>query len=184
MQQTDNQNLSFPEDSSEIISDILGKYGLEETDDEVDEKLFGKNDSPLRGEVVARIAARAARKEVSDKEISAILQKELNIPGATAEKIAGDIKTKLIALATIKSPSLEISEEGNKLVEKIKPPIEMPGMNKTITTEKSERKEIPETLVEDDSPIIRKKMLSKTKNINMEREEPKKQSDNYREPIE
>jgi len=88
-----NQQLIFPEDSSEIIRRILEKHGLGETLDEILKK-GGKSNA----EKLAAIAAAAAKIKVSLDILSLVIERELKVSKEVAQEIAKELKEKLLSL--------------------------------------------------------------------------------------
>jgi len=170
MQQTDNKSFVFPENTSEIISDILKKYGLVDTEEQIDEKLFGENSSPLFGEITADMVAKFARKEISENDMLAIIQKELNLPKATSESLINDIKTQIMPLViivinkTIPEPSIK---EATTLEI---PPLEKKAEDIAIVPSKKQRETNKPSPLEE---------IQKITTVSKQSKGP----DNYREPI-
>jgi hypothetical protein len=157
MEQTNkpNQNLIFPEDTSDKISNILKKYGLEESEEELDKKIFEENTDVLRGAVIAKIAANIIKDKMNDSEVVPTLKKELNITQDLAENIANDIKKQIIPSA---SPSA-VAEKSviikNQTVEAPPKKIRKTAKNiieKTAIEEPEEKSKLPEKPIPQEKP--------------------------------
>jgi len=108
------ENLVFPDDTDLIISEILKKYGLEETDEELIDKF--EKEEKSRGEILALLIFKTAEEEISFQGLISSLKIELKISSKTAEEIAKDLKKEILDLV-IERPA-ELQEE---LPEKIAP---------------------------------------------------------------
>ncbi|MDO8486099.1 MAG: hypothetical protein Q7S77_00130 [Candidatus Staskawiczbacteria bacterium] len=188
-----NQKIYFPENTVEIISEVIRKYGLEETDEELDEKLFGENLALPNGRIVLDIAMKVAQGKISQSEMPSMIQEQLKITPKIAEDMSNDIKTKLVLMASNKNPLLETE---NKSVKEVSPPIGIPKIGEEYKPEinigKFDEQKV-EKPKEEVQKIARKnkknpKKLEKlTMTTDIKPVEPedtiKKQSDGYREPI-
>ena len=114
-----NQNIIFPEDTDLIISNILQKYKLEESDDEFFDK-FEKGEK-TKGEIVAELIKNVATKEISFQELVSTLKMELNISQRKSEDLAKDIRKEILLLVkkSTEAPPPEIEEISPK--EKMSP---------------------------------------------------------------
>lgn len=187
-----HQKIYFSGETAEIISEIIRKYGLKETDEELDEKLWGEDIAPLHGKIILEITMEVVQGKISKDEMASLLQKQLNTTSEIAEKISDDIKTKLISIATTKNPFLEL-DDGNESAREIHPPIGIPQTGEIYKPEVPREKVDEQKIEEDAQKIIRKnKKVSKKSTIveNNDINPPvksekiiKKQSDTYREPI-
>lgn len=169
------EKLIFQENMGEILSNILQGYKLDETDDEVFKKM--EDDKPLFGEIIMDAIRDLLFGKIQEKDLSALLQKNLNIPQNIAENLTNDVKTKIIPL--IKKVPDEEPEEimpntpiVSTVLPKIKPPMgvaEVLEKNKQIPTPK---KPMSTVIQEEkkDRPTQKIKQASGP--------------DNYREPIE
>jgi hypothetical protein len=122
MAEDNNQKVVFLEETSPIISEILQKYNLEETDEEILEKEIGENPSLLNGEIVLNIAIEIIKEKISTKDLPDLLQKRLNIPPKTAVELTKDLETKLLVFAkkiTAREPETE--EKTTPVVAPVKP---------------------------------------------------------------
>jgi len=95
----------YPEDSSEIIGELMKKYGLEETVENILEKTDRREITI--GEIIAGNVAEAAQKKMSFEDFASNLKKDLNISKATAEKLAEDLEQEIL----VKTEKIEIKEE-------------------------------------------------------------------------
>jgi hypothetical protein len=153
----ENERIVFPQDISLVISKIMEKYGLVETEEEILEKL--KRGETFMRKEVAEIVKRVAEGKISYENFPFELKERLNISLDTAEKLAEELTKKVLIFAK-KIPE-KPEEEIIKPTKKIKPPPE-----EFIEREKRwKRPEITE--IKEEKP----------------KEEPKRR-DIYREPIE
>lgn len=90
--------LIFPENSASIIENILKKYGLEESDEELLEK-WGRNEKS-QGEILVDLVMSVLKTNLPISELINLTQKGLNIPKQKAEKIIEDLTKEIIAPAT------------------------------------------------------------------------------------
>lgn len=118
-----DKKIYFSGDTAEIISNILKKYSLEETDEDLAKKMFGENQGPfvIRGGVILRAAISLAQKETTEKDIVLLLKKELNISQTIAEGLTNEIKIQLVKIATTNKPITK--NEDADIFPNIKPPI-------------------------------------------------------------
>lgn len=169
-----DKKIYFLGDTAEIISDILKKYELEETDEELAKKIFGEEPFIIRGGVILKYAISLAKKEITEKEISASLVKELGISQIIAESLTSEIKNKLVSIATTEKPIQQKSIMDESIIN-IKPPIGIPSIGEIIDFKNNIEK-----------PRIEKYKKNTTKKVPMtqEKEEQQKKSDDaYREVI-
>lgn len=94
-------NLIFPEDIVSIISGILERYKLEETDEKVLEKM--EAEEKTNGEIIAEIIGKTTGEEIPFQELVDSLRKNLNISLKEAENLAKDLRKKVLLLVE-KSP--------------------------------------------------------------------------------
>ena len=88
MQENNEQKIVFPDNTSGIISDILRKHGIKDTDQEIEDKLFGENNEPLKEEAILNSAIEVINGKTQKENLATLLQKELKVPLPTAEDIA------------------------------------------------------------------------------------------------
>lgn len=97
----------FPENIDQIISDILAKYDLTETSQEVMQKVIKGEDS-ITGKI-AQIIKEAAKNEISVEDLISHINIKLNLPKTTAEQISDDIQKRILNFVEKKSASEEKS---------------------------------------------------------------------------
>jgi len=184
MSKEQNISSTFTLKSDAILSDIMSKYGLEESEEEMIRKLRGGiMDNEL---TLTKLTMYFSRKEISKEELVGRIQKEVNVPGQKAEKIADEIINKLV-------PTLgkHLEYEGEK-----KPVPLAIANNEKITTEEKSSFRLEKTPITDDSPAPKSQKRTdwlagtpakRTAPIIKESLPQTKQPrgpDNYREPIE
>lgn len=183
------KKIYFLADTSEIISAILNKYQLEESDEEMGKKFFSDEDIKiiLPGEVILKISLSLIKKEITEKEAAVRIQKELNIAQPLSETLVNEIKTQIIPLATNINPNPPTTprspNENLDVFPKIKSPIGVEeALNKNpVPPEKGlgskviETKKIEKAKKNDISEITEKPILKPNQ---------PKGPDSYREPIE
>jgi len=192
------KKLIFPENVVQIMSDILKEYQLEETDDEISQKL--ENDQPFSGEIIMGIIKDLFFKKIQEKDISTLLQQKLNLTQNIAENLSNSIKTKLIPLIKLvdeieneegREEKIQTEEDkiakGSEVFTKIKPPL---GVS-TEPLEDIKKDFIPkkigdESLEKEITEKLRKTIIKEDIKTPIEKlkKTVKKQSDNYREPTE
>jgi len=160
----------FSGDTAEIISNILKKYSLEETDEELAKKMLAEEDVPfiIRGGLILETAISLVKKELFEKDAIIILQKELNVSQIIAEGIITDIKIGLVPIATPKKD----------VIKKEEPPINtMKEKNdrEVSATESPERKKLEK---------IKKPIVIEKFGIPIPQTRQQKGPDSYREQIE
>lgn len=176
-----DKKIYFLGDTAEIISDILKKYEIEETDEDLAKKIFREEPFIIRGGVILKYAISLAKKEINEEEIPAFLKKELNISQIIADDLTSEIKNRLIPIATTKKPMQQkLAVDEDELVINIKPPIGIPSIGEVM-------KKTEEPILKIDSsdvittPKIKKNTIKKI-SLSREREEQKKNKDDkYRE---
>lgn len=87
----------FPAGSGSVISKILEKYGLKETEEEIIEKII-KREYTFAAKV-AGIVRKKVEAEISAESFPLELQKELNISLKDAKNIAADLQKSVLAFA-------------------------------------------------------------------------------------
>ncbi len=126
-----NQKIIFSENTSPIISELLKKYQLQETPEELFKKLT-KGGIP-KGGIILDIVIETAEGKILKKDLTSALQKRLEISEEKAKKLAEDIEEKLLVLVK-KVPKEEIEVPKEPLITK-----------KPLMTEKPSIIEKPET---------------------------------------
>lgn len=109
-----NQNQTFPENIDSIISDILQKYKLKESNEECFEKF--EKEEETNGGIIAGIIKRVIQEKLSSQELINLLQKELNIL-SEAKNLADDLKEKIFPLIVYPKKRILPPEE----IESVKP---------------------------------------------------------------
>ncbi len=182
-----NQRIIFTDKADEELLIIIRKYDLEEKREDVIKRLKEKRRSPIV--IIDKFTKDFAQEKISDKELIASLQKELKVPQETAEKIAKDIKEKILPLLErISEEELEkptesietkktMEEEKFRPVAPIKPPIEIEEIEEAAKTptEKLGEKPIAKHPLPKKTPLGKKDSPEK---------KTTKKDDIYREPIE
>jgi len=160
--------------TSTIISNILNKYNLKESEEELVKKFFGKEEGvdESNGLTIFWVATKLSDGIKPEKEALSILTERLHVNEKTAEQIMEDIKKNLL-------PIIRPEIKTNKLP---KPPVTAPN---PPGRQKQEEKKL--TAAEEKPKRFRREniILPKSK-IEKNQEKPlKRQSkDIYREPIE
>ncbi len=95
----ENLRVIFTSKAESLFADFLKNNGLEETDEEFDKYLFQEQES--RAMIVRDAVETMARRIVPEKKLIELLQKHLEIPKDTIEKIVKDIKEKILPLLLI-----------------------------------------------------------------------------------
>jgi len=160
-------------DTSDVISEILQKYGLDEIGEEIFEKL--EKAEPLRGEIILDLAIQITQKKISIKELAPLIQKQLTVPKKTAEDLSQDIEIKLLDLVkqSLERKPLVVENHVPTKIEPLqalfeKQLIEKPFIAKRPTSQPTEEEPLQPS-------------WKKTPRLT-EQKKPKK-SDVYREPI-
>lgn len=94
MNQKLNKKIRFSEQTSAIIQDLIGKYNLTETTEEILEKI-GK-DQLSNGEIITGLVREYCKNKIDIKELSFNLKEELNISEINAMSLAQDIHEKIL----------------------------------------------------------------------------------------
>jgi putative protein kinase ArgK-like GTPase of G3E family len=97
------ERVAFPENITSVISVVMEKYGLSETDEEILEKLSKGQDT--ESEKVAKIVKRAASTENGAEDLFLEIKEVFKLPDEDAKSFAKEIKEKILILAQ------KISEE-------------------------------------------------------------------------
>jgi hypothetical protein len=106
---TSKTRLIFPEESSTVILDILEKYGLKDTEEEFYEKW--EKGEKTREEMVVNAVITAAKANLSEPELSILLEEELKIPFEIAEKMARELNLKILRQIYKKEPPIKETPE-------------------------------------------------------------------------
>lgn len=155
--------------TSDIISNMLLKYGLKETDEELFQKFFG-DEKDGKGEnsnggTIFWIASKLFNEEKTEKDAVSILIERLHVPKEKVEQIIDDIKKDILPMLK------EIKKENNTSVYSI------PLPSKKTTDIQFKRKEGGEISSLNIAPPIVENSPIKEKN-------KQKQPDIYRESFE
>lgn len=88
------KNLIFPDEASTIISSILERYGLKETNEELFEKW--KKEEKGNGEILVDLIFEKLEKEFSLADFIVLIGKKFNVSLEIAEKIATDVEKNIL----------------------------------------------------------------------------------------
>lgn len=177
------QRAVFTEKTDLILSNLLSQYGLQESEEQIIKK--DEEDKLSYEYAIIRFARGLIEDKSSEKDLLISLQKELNIPQATIEKVVKDIKEKLIpSMEIVSEKELEKQLVGVGILESgieeppiapIQPPIGLENILKPTTETLPVPKQYP-------VPQTPKKASNRIKEI---KKPPKKQGqDVYKEPVE
>ena len=139
-----NKNkIIFPNTSADVISEIVKKYGLEQTQEQMLEKMdiaktFSEKEKifeNLPSRQTAKIVRQVGEETISIEEFPYEIQKALDIPLEKAKKISLELYKKVIALAEKATSETKIKKNTGSTI-KIKPApkefIEKPERAETI----------------------------------------------------
>jgi len=196
MEQTNSpkKQLFFDETFLKVSSDVLQKYKLDESPEELIEKM--KTDKQLYCEIFMDIVRNLFGKSIKENELVPLLESKLSISKEIAEKLGIDIKEKILPLIKeVETPTEEQKEETRENIQTEKDD-ELSFIKKTpiISVEENEK-----VLKKEREPIITKKpidteeikkpvkkkdgsSLEKAKESTPQSKQPKG-PDSYREPI-
>jgi hypothetical protein len=169
------KQLIFSENADQILSDILKKYKLDETDDEVFKKL--ESDQPLFGEIVTDVTRNLFSGSIKEPQLSSLLKDKLNISKESAEALALDIKGQLLPLVKeveVPPEGIETKVETKKETTEIFPKIEPTELAKE-TEIKTEDKTSPAKTIKKPLPTAKEPPTQIKQSSG---------PDTYREPIE
>jgi len=102
-----NYEVIFPEGAASAIDELVTKYGFEEIEEEMLEKMdqteiFETKEKifeNLPGRQIARTVKEICQEKILDKDFVFLLQERLNISEETAKDLAKDLKEKVLVLA-------------------------------------------------------------------------------------
>ncbi|MBU4274348.1 hypothetical protein KKE19_00880 [Patescibacteria group bacterium] len=183
-----NQKIVFslPEDITivDVIFSILKNNGLEETPEESCEKRTKGKPSKL---IIIRDAAKnIAENKLSEKDLVSSLQKQLDIPKETAEKLIKEIKEKIVSFAKKITIRPEVAFPSKTILQKKSFPMEEDLLIiKPLPTNNNEGKIAEENIIgkkQGKSKSVEK--IRKTIETSEKSKPSQKSSDIYREPIE
>jgi len=179
------QDLIYSEGILQILSDVLDKYKLKETADEIFKKLE-TNEKSHRA-IVMSIVRNLVFGNIQEGELPSLLSKELTIDSKTAEDLAVDIKKNIFPLVKKGTIIPEETEIEKPQIGDITPPsikksplvgaeeiVKNIAVSEPTATEES--KKAPKK-------VIRPMMAEKIKEEAPQPSRPRGQ-DSYREPIE
>ena len=156
------------EDTFEIISEILGKNGIEETLDDASEKDDSENSFII---TVLNLTEDFAKEKISEKDFVLSLEKQLKVSVQVAENIAKDIKGRILpGVEKIKVEKTEGKSESVNPVRLIKN-----DDNLSDNIKKQAQPDIKN--IEETEKFIKK-------NLKKELRKTPKKSDSYRESTE
>jgi len=92
-----NVRIVFPGDNRIIVSEIMERNGLKESDDDAFEKIL--NGLPSEGGKMAKIIKKTALGEVSIRELPSVLSKNFKLTEGEAKKLAKEIEEKVLILS-------------------------------------------------------------------------------------
>ena len=173
-----NQNLEDNTPSIlSLVSILLKKYGVEETEEDAYRKIKNGEESSLVA--TTKLSRSFAKDGIMEKDLSFSLQKNLSTTPEIAQKIITDIKTDILPLM-IKTRSKDekgmpvTSTETSKI-----PQIVEPEKRNSQASPEMNRNNFMETI----EPVkIPRKLIKKTDATAMTA--PRRGPDSYREPIE
>lgn len=96
MPNNQNLNLIFPAETYSLISDLLEKYQLKESTEEIFTKL--EQEKNLYGEIIIGLVKKIASEEISFENFMAAIKMELNVSQKKAEEIAKDLRKNILVL--------------------------------------------------------------------------------------
>ena len=133
-----NKKTVFLGDTAPIVSEILKKYGLEEEDEDIFEKI--EQGKPcLLGGIILDIVIELAQGKILKKELVVSIQKYLNIPKEKAKKMAEDIEKKLLTLVEkVPKEKAEVPTKKSPVAEKSLKTEETPIVEEPKTFSKKE----------------------------------------------
>lgn len=89
----------FTDRADNVFADILKSHGLEESDEEFLNDVMDLKES--RRTIIRNAAITLAKKIIPEKKIIELLQKYLELPKESVEKIIRDVKNKLLPLLLV-----------------------------------------------------------------------------------
>ena len=172
--ETYNKIIVFPENIKQIISELLKKYGMEETREETITRL--KQKKILKAVFLAKVAKDCFQKKSPADNIN-LIKENLETSEDTAKKIFADIKKGIVPLIKEIGRSVPQEEISTTTRSEINSPQKNTGYAKDDTADmEAKTKTIP--------PVKREKLYkdvaSQQKPVS---ENQSRESDKYREPI-
>lgn len=173
------KRIIFSDEAETTFIDIIRKYNLEETDEEMERQW--EQDLPSKKVILDQFAKDVADKKIKKENYADYLAGALSVPRDMAQNIANEIENKVVPLLEkFSEPELTETIKESDTFPKIKPPIEVEEALERVENAKEESfKKID----------IPKKSFEKSKKIKEEKNiptsQPKEQNthDTYREPI-
>lgn len=156
----------FNTDTAVVVPEILKKYDLDENPDEVFEKL--DKEELLKSEVILNIVEEIVLGTIPKENLISSIENELKVSREIAEKIADDIKAKLL------------SETRKATLEEIK---ETESESPETETSLKPNPLMPIDLTQEGSQSTQKETIFSLPKETIKKIEPK-EKDVYREPIE
>ncbi len=183
-----NEKLLFEENIGQVLFEIIKKYKLEESTDEVFKKI--ETDQPFPEEIIINIIEDLFFGKIQEKNIPILLQQKLNISQDVSENIFSDIKIKIMPLIK-KSPESDDTEptakEKSQTIESNRP-----DLTKKIIEPNKVAEKVSEKIIRNPTSSInpaenernRKKIGRTETSKEIKSIKQKNIQDNYREPIE
>jgi len=128
-----NKKVVFKKNTSPIISEIFKSRNI----DQVKEGLSNLEEYCDRGGVLLRLTIKLVKNNISEEELPSQIQKQAKVSKNKAEKLAKDIKEKLLPLANLKDKKERTKKQSS--IPKNKPSKQKP----TILKQKKETKSSP-----------------------------------------
>lgn len=140
MDLNNNGEIIYPEEASSIISRLMDKYGLTESNDDFIEK-FSKGETTA-GEIIAGIIELVAEEKIQIKNLAAEFSKALNIPEGVSKNLAKDIEKEIIVFIK-KGPTAESTpdQRGDQVEPTEKPARKIETKTETVS-QKSESPDV------------------------------------------
>jgi len=107
MNQERNKKLIFPEHTSEIISELTKKYKIDESIDQILDKM--KRGEKTKGRKIANLLREIVRGKLPKKDLSLEIEKRLNIPETKATDLAKDLQEKILLPMETTPPKITLS---------------------------------------------------------------------------
>lgn len=169
----------FTDEAELAFSDILKNHGLEETDDDFDRYI--SEDKETKEMIIRDAITVIVQKKIPETKLVEFLQKHLEIPSESVEKILRDIRRQLL-------PSLLVYPE-----EKLNDPVFREEVSKKISGYEKKTIQNPHEPSKEREIIPQKEKLPYAKKVEVKNveenaekinQEGKRGPDVYREPIE
>jgi len=92
---SEKERFIFPENNAFLITEIMKKYGLEEKEGDSLEKIL--RGEKTKGEITAKIIKRRGEKEISEKNLTTEIKKNLGLSNEKAMAMAEEIEAKFFS---------------------------------------------------------------------------------------